>query len=155
MALDALSKFSSLFYSKYVNLDIKFGQNKKILSINAKNRLLIQSFKMENMKENQTNTMNIDIEGYGTGMVQLIMKYSVFDDQNIKAKNNSGIYFLTCDLKTLLINSNLVIYLPAMLILSILIVGEFVLDLNSRSFANIIFLNISFIFPATVISLIG
>ena len=42
-----------------------------------------------------------------------------------------------------------------MLTLLILIVGELVLDLNSKSLANSISLNISLIFPATVISLIG
>ncbi len=68
---------------------------------------------------------------------------------------SSGIYFLTCVLKILFISSNLVIYLPAILMLLILIVGELVLDLNSKSLANSISLNISLMFPATVISLIG
>ena len=46
----------------------------------------------------------------------------------IKVILSSGIYFLTCVLKILFISSNLVIYLPAMLTLLILIVGELVLD---------------------------
>jgi cytochrome c oxidase subunit 3 len=73
----------------------------------------------------------------------------------LSLKLSSGIYLLTCVLKILFTKSILFIYLPAILILLILIVGEFVLDLNSRSLANIISLNIFFIFPATVISLIG
>ena len=73
----------------------------------------------------------------------------------IKVILSSGIYFLTCVLNILFTNSNLVIYLPAILKLFILIVGELILDLNSKSLAKKIFLNIFFIFPATVISLIG
>ena len=74
---------------------------------------------------------------------------------NKKVRLNSGIYLLTCVLKILFTKSSLFIYLPAILILLILIVGEFIRDLNSKSLASSISLNIFLIFPATVISLIG
>ena len=68
---------------------------------------------------------------------------------------NYVIYIFNFFLKILFTKSSLFIYLPAILILLIRIVGEFIRDLNSKSLASLISLNIFLIFPATVISLIG
>ncbi len=84
MALDALSKFSSSFYSKHINLDVKFVENKKTYLINERNRLLIQPFRIENFKENETNYVNLDLKGFGTGLVQLVVKYSLIEENKIK-----------------------------------------------------------------------
>jgi hypothetical protein len=81
--LDALSKFSSSFYTKHINLDVKFGENKKTYLINERNRLLIQTFKIENYKENETNFINFDLKGFGTGLVQLIVKYSLIEENKL------------------------------------------------------------------------
>ncbi len=63
---------------------MKFGENKKTYLINERNRLLIQSFKIENYKENQTNIINLDLKGFGTGLVQLIVKYSLIEESKLK-----------------------------------------------------------------------
>jgi hypothetical protein len=75
VALDALSKFSkfaSVFYSKKINLRIKYSVYDifaKTVTINQQNRLLLQNIKLNLLFENKTNKLNVSVNGSGSGLV--------------------------------------------------------------------------------------
>lgn len=80
VALDALSKFASVYYSKRISLRISHSVNgaaKSTLSIGPTNRLLLQSLKLNPLYENQTNSFNVGINGSGSGLVQFTLKYNI------------------------------------------------------------------------------
>ncbi len=73
VALSALSKFASSFYSNNINMKVNYDGdmiNKTSLSINDKNRLLIQKTKV-NFNEKDANKVSFNIEGNGTALFQV------------------------------------------------------------------------------------
>ncbi len=73
VALSALSKFASSFYSNNINMKVNYDGdmiNKTSLSINDKNRLLIQKTKV-NFNEKEANKVSFNIEGNGTALFQV------------------------------------------------------------------------------------
>ena len=63
VALSALSKFASSFYSNNINMKVNYDGdmiNKTSLSINDKNRLLIQKTKV-NFNEKDANKVSFNI----------------------------------------------------------------------------------------------
>ena len=80
VALDALSKFASVFHSKRISLRVIHSVNGNVarpLSVSATNRLLLQTFKLKELYENQTNILNVSINGSGSGLVQFTLKYNI------------------------------------------------------------------------------
>ena len=80
VALDALSKFASVFYSKKINLRINYSVNDilaKTVTMNQQNRLLLQKIKLNLLFENKTNKFNVSVNGSGSGLVQFSVKYNV------------------------------------------------------------------------------
>jgi hypothetical protein len=59
----------------------------------------MQSFKIENYQENQTNSINFDLKGFGTGLVQLIVKYSLIEENKLKKFDFSVIPSKSLDCK--------------------------------------------------------
>lgn len=73
VALSALSKFASSFYSNNINMKVNYDGdmiNKTSLSINDKNRLLIQKTRV-NFNEKGANKVSFNIEGNGTALFQV------------------------------------------------------------------------------------
>ena len=73
VALSALSKFASSFYANNINIRVNYEGNminKTFLSINDKNRLLIQKNRI-NFNENDANKVSFNIEGNGTALFQV------------------------------------------------------------------------------------
>jgi len=73
VALDALSKFASLFYAKDINLDISFNlnSNKSTFVIDTTNRLAVKKIKLDNLSQEPTTELSFDVKGYGTALVQV------------------------------------------------------------------------------------
>lgn len=89
VALEALSKFASLSFSKNMNLrlDYTFNSHKQSYYINNFNRLTSYMKKMDNFKENESNKFTFDLTGYGTALVELIFKYNLVDENLLRDKN--------------------------------------------------------------------
>ncbi len=90
VALDALAKFSSAYYSTFLNIKVayKFNALTNTLFVNEKNRLLIQRMKLDGFKEDEPNRIGFDLQGYGTALVQLILKFSLIEQSQLRARNN-------------------------------------------------------------------
>lgn len=74
VALSALSKFASSFYSKAASMQVSFdfsNNNTTFLQINNKNRLLVQKRKLVDFKENDLNRVNFTLRGQGTSLFQV------------------------------------------------------------------------------------
>lgn len=74
VALSALSKFASSFYTEKINMEISYdylNNNQTTLQINEKNRLLLQKKKMITFSDNEINKVNFNIKGYGTALFQV------------------------------------------------------------------------------------
>ena len=93
IALEALSKFASVFYTKSIDINISYFYNKIInnLTINENNRLLVQEIKLDDFKDNELNQFYFDIKGYGTVLIQLIVKYNL--NQEKKTEEESEFEF--------------------------------------------------------------
>ena len=93
VALDALSKFARKFYMKNISLKAHYIINDATsklgsISINNENRLLAKKTKLKNFSEDSTNKISFDVSGYGTALLQMIVKYNVFEDTAKKVKDD-------------------------------------------------------------------
>ena len=88
VALDALSKFASLYHAKRISLKVLYSLNQastsKSLSVAQNNRLLLQKVKLQPIFENKTNTFTVNVTGSGSGLVQLTVKYNTKREQKLK-----------------------------------------------------------------------
>lgn len=80
VALDALARFSSAFYAKNINMRVSYSistnsekktSNTSLITINQRNRLLVQKIKLDGISETEANQIELHIEGQGTSLVQV------------------------------------------------------------------------------------
>ncbi|CAF0775839.1 unnamed protein product [Brachionus calyciflorus] len=90
VALEALTKFASLSFSKNVNLRLDYNLNgqKQSYFINNFNRLTAYSKKLDQFKEGEENVLSFDLNGYGTVLVEIIFKYNLIEEKLLKSENN-------------------------------------------------------------------
>ena len=111
VALDALSKFASVFHSKKINLRVNYSVNNilaKTVTINQQNRLLLQKIKLNSLFENKTNILNVSVNGSGSGLVQFSVKYNIKKELkttqdfylNISSKNEDECKSVTLEVQT-------------------------------------------------------
>lgn len=88
IALEALSKFATRFYTDTVNLNMEWTtnlQSPKTTRIYSKNRLLLQKFKLFPRRKNN-NIISYNLTGTGNALVQVHVKYNVQEDQADETK---------------------------------------------------------------------
>ena len=73
VALEALSKFASLFYAKDINLNISFNLNSNRTSfvIDGNNRLAVKKIRLDTSNQEPTTQLSFDVKGYGTALIQV------------------------------------------------------------------------------------
>ena len=62
----------------------KFGS----ISITNENRLLAKKTKLKNFSETSTNKIAFAVSGYGTALLQMVVKYNVFEDTAKQVKDD-------------------------------------------------------------------
>jgi hypothetical protein len=112
IALEALSEFSKKLYSKDIQIKVTYTVNgqRDYLFVNNKNRLLLQEIKLNNnFKENGDNSVHFEMEGSGTALFQLSVKYNIAnEDDTMKEQFLYGITSIVdefCENTKLIINA--------------------------------------------------
>ena len=77
VALDALSEFARLSYSKNTNLKLAYYLNsgKSVVFVNELNRLLLRRIRLDRFVESGNNTLSFEADGLGTVLVQVIVYF--------------------------------------------------------------------------------
>ena len=92
VALEALSKFASVSYSKkiYWKLEYEINSQQQVYYVNNINRLISYSKKLDNFNEDDVNKFSFGLTGYGTILIELVFKYNLADEDidNLKVKDN-------------------------------------------------------------------
>lgn len=80
VALDALSEFARLSYSKNTNLKLAYYLNsgKSVVFVNELNRLLLRRIRLDRFIESGNNTLSFEADGLGTVLVQVLTYFSEY-----------------------------------------------------------------------------
>ncbi|RNA09103.1 alpha-2-macroglobulin 1 [Brachionus plicatilis] len=89
VALEALSKFASVSFTKDVNLRLEYNLNSEghTYFINNYNRLTSYTKKLVYFKEDGSNSFDFKLEGFGTVLVELIFKYNLVNENLYRVQN--------------------------------------------------------------------